>query len=1038
LDFLKAVPTPLIVTFEARPILRELLNQSKSGPLAVEVLWEFCNALPSLNRLVLLEVLHIAAMICENSFLNKCDPIRVCSALAEVTFAEQYVVVMEDDDNYFNVDLAKLFMMFVQNRRQLTEALSAPPPMGQSIHELLHCLSMVRVFAKEKVRDLAFAEDGSCCVVGSSGSIRVQDCNFMLLNSAKAAQPLFCVQHVPHPGPTWWVRGEMYAEVRIGDPEKELERSVKLPRNVRSFLYLPQLNRVWGGSEGLIYVFNADTGAESGASISFSTVVESAPVSETPSANASGYTTPHFLRQESAMVDEEGLANLIGSLNAPIDSLQGRVEKKRLSNTVIPTAVPGKRNARLPVKMLVATDDYVWACGDSHLRVYPLCDPPPPNALASFDEPDGKDFSGMVVVEGGKTNTVAVVCSSGSLFKFTLDKSCVLEKKELKTSYPLKLLAGMGENMLISTSPKRLHVFHLEFWKHIGTVSTQASPVTCLETHQVSEGYWELCSGHEDGSVKRWAASADGFAAASSVAWKRASSAPEGRAGVSFFTDARNGSSISPEEVVIDRSRAIDSEMFGLVYKGEFRARSCSVKELSLEGFSDQEVEEFTEHLDSLKVPDRAWCPLYCYSVSSKQAILVTGEWKTSLYNLLKEGKMRQRLRMQIAEQVSSYLALLHSQDPPLLHLDITTSSVVIGHDLNAQVDNLYSLGRVRNKHTDKDSPKLFRSQRVLPPEMLEGKEPTTASDVYQFGMLLWSLIAQDNPFHQVISLSDLYERVVVKNQRPVIPNSCPVGLRAVLLQCWHQDPAQRPTLAALVEQQVFAKAYLEHSLGDAVAVDFWINFVCKASEATSLLQPVSLRLLCQQIMVSCQVDQKTGVLLEEMFKNFLVHQGKVSVADFGEMLVRFGQMDMSKEWAEGLVDQLTAPGMFGSISSDTADEHLQKGKRGDYLLRFTRAQKGAFQLHVKGSEGVRTYLIVPKDGKWKLKESASNIFSSLDDLIKHYQSQFNLKNPSDNSVFQLVYNKVMGVEKKRGLFSKRQEVIQEVPGSNYTTSFDD
>lgn len=38
----------------------------------------------------------------------------------------------------------------------------------------------------------------------------------------------------------------------------------------------------------------------------------------------------------------------------------------------------------------------------------------------------------------------------------------------------------------------------------------------------------------------------------------------------------------------------------------------------------------------------------------------------------------------------------------------------------------------------------------------------------------------------------------------------------------------------------------------------------------------------------------------------------------------------------------------YGAISSETAEETLMKCKRGDYLFRFTRSQKGGLMLHVK------------------------------------------------------------------------------------------
>ena len=56
-------------------------------------------------------------------------------------------------------------------------------------------------------------------------------------------------------------------------------------------------------------------------------------------------------------------------------------------------------------------------------------------------------------------------------------------------------------------------------------------------------------------------------------------------------------------------------------------------------------------------------------------------------------------------------------------------------------------------------------------------------------------------------------------------------------------------------------------------------------------------------------------------------------------------------------------------------------------IVFFFSFSKKIFFCKVRGSEGVRGYLIVPSGGMqvgWKLKESSQNrFFSSLDDLVK-------------------------------------------------------
>jgi serine/threonine protein kinase len=328
----------------------------------------------------------------------------------------------------------------------------------------------------------------------------------------------------------------------------------------------------------------------------------------------------------------------------------------------------------------------------------------------------------------------------------------------------------------------------------------------------VSDGTrWEVSVGHEDGSVRRWTMSLTGFGAAASSAWHR-STAPSD-AVVTPFVDASSGASINPEEVTIDRSKTLDADSTAVAHSGQWRKQNVTIKEMSLEFLSSSELAELVAGLEEFpKIRHHLWCQLFCHSLSAnKKLIFVSAASKKSVDALLKEGKMRWRLRMKIAEQVAQFLSYLHSLSPAKLHLDLTTYSVMLDNDYNVMVDGLYGPNRIRNIHTLQGaSDVLLKSQRVLPPEMLNAKKQADllpGADMYQFGMLLWSLVRQENPFHDVVSLKDLFERVCVIVERPAIPDDCPEAIRETLVACWNADPRARPSAASLLKKVSFLKS---------------------------------------------------------------------------------------------------------------------------------------------------------------------------------------------------------------------------------------
>ncbi len=809
--FLSSIPTPSVITFEVRALLRSLLKSPANATVAQ--LAAFLSALPGLNRQVLLEVAHIIGMVCENTHANLCRPVSVCARFAEILLAEEYSSVLDDGSQDEASPEAQLLLRLCTYRRDLLFAMNAAPFMGHSSYDLLWCISSFGEFVpgKERVTDICYSIDGSVCTVGSLGSMHVRSPHCDMRFAMNVKQPLMFVTAVG--SFAYWVRGEMFACIFNSMTG---ERMVKLSKNVRCFLHLPRLGKVWGGSEGAIYVFDASTGADGTGSIPFLPPPSQQQTAATP-VSASPPGKPFLKRQESEMVDEETLSNVVSGLAAPLAP-----KSQRLSvglGSVSSSSTPGGSSVltrsssaglvRVPVRFLAESQSFVWAAGANLVRIYPQVDPPPPAPLATVEEES--DITGITVLDYMKDVAVAVTVS-GLLVRYTVQEGFKVKREQLKAAPSLKLLGLMGETCLLAANGCNLLVFHGVFLRLVGTVATH-SPITCFDTQQCAgvsdRARWEVCVGHEDGSVRRWTISLDGFEASSTSARQRSATVTEALAAEPFI-DAQSGASVNSEEVVIDRAKIIESDSSCIVYSGKWRRQNVNVRETTLELLSAAEIADLVSSLEEFpKIRHHLWCQLFCHSLSSNRKLtMVTAPSKTSLDALLKEGKMRWRLRMKIAEQVAQFLAFLHGLTPAKLHLDLTTYSVLLDDEYNVMIDGLYGPNRVRNKHTSQmTSNVLLKSQRVLPPEMLIGKrgggavELTPASDMYQFGMLLWSLMLQESPFHEIVSLKELRETVCVVGQRPAIPETCPQSIREVLFACWDQDPAARPTAASLLSK---------------------------------------------------------------------------------------------------------------------------------------------------------------------------------------------------------------------------------------------
>ncbi|CAB5383394.1 unnamed protein product [Rhizophagus irregularis] len=84
----------------------------------------------------------------------------------------------------------------------------------------------------------------------------------------------------------------------------------------------------------------------------------------------------------------------------------------------------------------------------------------------------------------------------------------------------------------------------------------------------------------------------------------------------------------------------------------------------------------------------------------------------------------------------------------------------------------------------------------VLPfvaPEVLRGNEHTAKSDIYSFGMILWTMLSGEVPWRNEHFNAKL-ARSIVEGSRPDCPLFTPPFLYEIVQNCWELDPNNRPT----------------------------------------------------------------------------------------------------------------------------------------------------------------------------------------------------------------------------------------------------
>ncbi|KAJ7191425.1 kinase-like domain-containing protein [Mycena pura] len=155
-----------------------------------------------------------------------------------------------------------------------------------------------------------------------------------------------------------------------------------------------------------------------------------------------------------------------------------------------------------------------------------------------------------------------------------------------------------------------------------------------------------------------------------------------------------------------------------------------------------------------------------------------------------------------ILRDVSLGLEYLHSRK--VCHGDLKGVNILVEASARALLCD-FGLARSKADATTRSGAKdqvsiMSGSRNWMAPELLMGSLPRTPSDMYAFGMTIYELYLNENPF-ATLAYSDYIELVVRSGVRPQRPDAheCPrfdSSLWDLAQRCWAADPKARPSAA--------------------------------------------------------------------------------------------------------------------------------------------------------------------------------------------------------------------------------------------------
>lgn len=156
---------------------------------------------------------------------------------------------------------------------------------------------------------------------------------------------------------------------------------------------------------------------------------------------------------------------------------------------------------------------------------------------------------------------------------------------------------------------------------------------------------------------------------------------------------------------------------------------------------------------------------------------------------ITQRGAISQRKVAEIGAQVCKALSVAHNQD--IIHRDIKPQNIMVQPDGNVKVMD-FGIARAKNS-TKSQTEAVLGTAHYISPEQAQGKDLTSASDIYSLGIVLYEAATGKLPFDGPDSVSVAMKQV---SEAPLAPSEVnpdiDPGLEYIIMRALEKDPAAR------------------------------------------------------------------------------------------------------------------------------------------------------------------------------------------------------------------------------------------------------
>ena len=161
-------------------------------------------------------------------------------------------------------------------------------------------------------------------------------------------------------------------------------------------------------------------------------------------------------------------------------------------------------------------------------------------------------------------------------------------------------------------------------------------------------------------------------------------------------------------------------------------------------------------------------------------------------------------IRQIILIGIARGMMLIHQHR--IIHHDLKLGNVLIDDNYYPHFTDFGMLQCFENYEPMMSTSGDFGSPAYMAPEVIEGETYTTKADVYSFGILMFEVITDIIPYHNIRSSYQLRLKVVNDGLRPEFSTPVKPALKLLIEKCWSPLQDKRPTFKEIFNKLAFGK----------------------------------------------------------------------------------------------------------------------------------------------------------------------------------------------------------------------------------------